>query len=365
MFLIKKNSCYNFKNYSYEKKIKIDNSKFIKNNMEVQENSSTLGFQEYMVDIINKGSLSLTLSIGHKVGLFDTMVSLPPSKNKQIAIASNLNERYTREWLAAMVVGKIVNYDPSNDLYFFPKEKADHLTPKTKIYNFAASMQWILILGQVEDEIVNCFKQGGRVSYSSYHRFHEVVEEESAETVLSILFESIILLVPELKERLKKGINVLDIGCDSSRVMNMMANQFPLSRFTDYDISQEAIKNTHSQSLTDGDKNIDFKVKDVSKILDRQTNLSFDLITAFDAIHDQAEPGIILRNIVSLLKPGDGVFLMQYILSSSLLKNNLDHQLGIFLYTLYCLYCMSVSLALDGIGLGAMGGKERAVEMLK
>ena len=127
--------------------------------MEVQENSSTLGFQEYMVDIINKGSLCLILSTGDKVGLFDTMVSLPPSKSKQIAIASNLNERYTREWLAAMVVGKIVNYDPSNDLYFFPKEKKDLLTSKTKIYNFAGSMQWILILGQVEDEIVNCFSK--------------------------------------------------------------------------------------------------------------------------------------------------------------------------------------------------------------
>jgi hypothetical protein len=45
--------------------------------MEVPENSSTLGFQEYMVDVMNKGSLSLMLSIGHRVGLFDTMVSLP------------------------------------------------------------------------------------------------------------------------------------------------------------------------------------------------------------------------------------------------------------------------------------------------
>jgi hypothetical protein len=92
----KKTPAIILKNYRYEKKIKIDNSKFIKNNMEVQENLSTLGFQEYMVDIINKGSLSLMLSIGHRVGLFDTMVSLPPSKSKQqIAIASNLNERYT------------------------------------------------------------------------------------------------------------------------------------------------------------------------------------------------------------------------------------------------------------------------------
>ena len=295
--------------------------------MEVPENSSTLEFQEYMVDVMNKGSLSLMLSIGHRVGLFDTMVSLPPSTSKQIAIASNLNERYTREWLAAMVVGKIVNYDPTNDLYFLPTEKAELLTRNTKTYNFAASMQWIPILGQVEDEIVNCFKEGGGVPYSSYKRFHEVMEEESAQTVLSVLFESIIPLVPQLEDRLKKGIRVLDIGCGSGRVMNMMANQFPLSKFTGYDISQEAIKNAQSQSLINGTKNVDFKVKDVSKILDPSTNLSFDLITAFDAIHDQAEPATVLTNIVSLLKPDDGIFLMQDILSSSLLKNNIDHPL--------------------------------------
>ncbi len=86
--------------------------------MNDHENSSSLGFQEYMVDVINKGSLSLMLSLGHRVGLFDTMVSLPPSTSKQIAIASNLDERYVREWLAAMVVGKIVNYDFSNNRSF-------------------------------------------------------------------------------------------------------------------------------------------------------------------------------------------------------------------------------------------------------
>ena len=333
--------------------------------MENHEKSSALGFQEYMVDIINKGSLSLMLSIGHRLGLFDTMVSLSPSTSKQIAIASNLNERYTREWLAAMVVGKIVTYDPSNDLYFLPKEKADLLTRNTKLYNFAASMQWIPILGHVEDEIVHCFKKGGGIPYSLYKRFHEVMEEESAQTVLSGLFEFIIPLVLGLEDRLKRGINVLDIGCGNGRAMNMMANQFPLSKFTGYDISKEAIKNAHSQSLLYGTKNVDFKVKDVSKILDPSTNLAFDLITAFDAIHDQAEPATVLRNIASLLNPDDGIFLMQDILSSSLLKNNIDHPLGIFLYTISCLHCMSVSLARGGIGLGAMWGKEKAVEMLK
>lgn len=139
--------------------------------MNVHENTSSSGFQEYMVDVINKGSLSLMLSLGHRVELFDTMASLPPSTSKHISIASNLDERYVQEWLAAMVVGKIVNYDSTSNLYSLPKEKAEFLTRQTKIYNFAASMQWIPVLGQVEDQIINCFKKGGGVPYSSYKDF--------------------------------------------------------------------------------------------------------------------------------------------------------------------------------------------------
>ena len=333
--------------------------------MNAHENTSSLDFQEYMVDVINKGSLSLMLSLGHRVGLFDTMVSLPPSTSKQISIASTLDERYVREWLAAMVVGKIVNYDSTNNLYFLPKEKADFLTRQTKIYNFAASMQWIPILGQVEDQIVNCFKKGGGVPYSSYKRFHEVMEEESAQTVLSGLFDWIIPLVPGLEEKLKEGINVLDVGCGNGRAINIMANQFPRSKFTGYDISEEAITKAQLQAKTHDNKNVKFEVKDISKFLNSSKNLSFDLITAFDAIHDQADPATALKNIVSLLDGQDGIFLMQDILSSSLLQNNINHPVGTFLYTISCLHCMTVSLAQGGIGLGAMWGKEKAVEMLK
>jgi ubiquinone/menaquinone biosynthesis C-methylase UbiE len=346
------------------KKIKIDNGNYT-NNMNAHENTSSLEFQEYMVDVINKGSLSLMLSLGHRVGLFDTMVSLPPSTSKQISIASTLDERYVREWLAAMVVGKIVNYDSTNNLYFLPKEKADFLTRQTKIYNFAASMQWIPILGQVEDQIVNCFKKGGGVPYSSYKRFHEVMEEESAQTVLSGLFDWIIPLVPRLEEKLKEGINVLDVGCGNGRAINMMANQFPRSKFTGYDISEEAITKAKFQAKTHDNKNVKFELRDISKILNSSNNLSFDLITAFDAIHDQADPATALKNIVSLLDGHNGIFLMQDILSSSLLQNNINHPVGTFLYTISCLHCMTVSLAQGGIGLGAMWGKEKAVEMLK
>ncbi len=47
--------------------------------------------------------------------------------------------------------------------------------------------------------------------------------------------------VPGLSECLEEGIDVLDVGCGSGRAMNLLARTFPNSRFTGYDISEEAI----------------------------------------------------------------------------------------------------------------------------
>src|SRR5687767_1482933 len=106
--------------------------------------------------------------------------------------------------------------------------------------------------------------------------------------------------------------------------------------------------------------NIQFVVQDAAELAEIN---AYDLITAFDAIHDQAKPERVLANIHTALRPS-GTFLMQDIAASSHLQNNLDHPVGPLLYTISCLHCMSVSLAHGGPGLGAMWGKETALGML-
>jgi hypothetical protein len=42
----------------------------------------------------------------------------------------------------------------------------------------------------------------------------------------------------------------------------------------------------------------------------------------------------------------------------------MEHPIAPLLYTVSCLHCMTVSLAENGDGLGAMWGEEKALEML-
>ena len=95
----------------------------------------------------------------------------------------------------------------------------------------------------------------------------------------------------------------------------------------------------------------------------RTDSEQYDLVTAFDAIHDQARPALVLRGIADALRPG-GTFLMQDIRGSRHVEKNLGHPVAPFLYTISAMHCMTVSLASGGDGLGTMWGEETAVEML-
>jgi ubiquinone/menaquinone biosynthesis C-methylase UbiE len=318
-------------------------------------------FTENLIDVLNKSAIALAISIGHRTGLFDTLAELPYSTSGQIAEAAGLNERYVREWLGAMVTGRVVNYDPETETYKLPEEHAAFLTRKAAPNNFAVGMQFIAVLGAVEDKIVERFRTGGGIDYSEYPRFHEVMAEESGQTVLPALQTAILPLADGIKEKLEAGINVLDVGCGSGRAVNLLAQTYPNSSFTGYDFSEEAVGRARAEAEKLGLKNVRFEVKDAAAIGELER---FDLITAFDAIHDQARPAVVLSEIYKALKP-DGTFLMQDIAGSSYVHKNLDHPISPYLYTISYMHCMTVSLAQNGDGLGTMWGEEKAREMLK
>lgn len=316
-------------------------------------------FSESLVDILNKSAIAIALSLGHRCGLFTAMADLPASTSQQIADAAGLDERYVREWLGTMVTGRIVNYFPESKTYQLPAEHAAFLTYSGE-FNLASSMQFFPIMGQVEDKLVECFKNGGGVPYSEYPRFHEVMASESDQTTVAALDSRILPLVPGLKEKLEAGIDVLDVGCGSGRAMITLAAAYPNSRFAGYDFSEEGIgrANMEAKALKLG--NVRFDVRDAAAIGDTE---AYDLITSFDAIHDQAKPAAMLASISQALRP-DGVYLVQDIAGSSHVEKNLDHPVSPFIYTISLTHCMTVSLAYGGEGLGAMWGEEKAIEML-
>lgn len=317
-------------------------------------------FAGKMLEILNGGFLSLMTSLGHRTGLFDAMAGLPAATSAQIAEAAGLDERYVREWLGAMVTGGIVEYDPAAVAYRLPLEHAASLTRAAGPDNLATMAQYMTLFAPVEGELIECFRKGGGVPYSSYPGFSELMAEESGQVFDATLVDVTLPLVPDLVERLERGIDALDVGCGSGHAVNLMAKAFPASRFTGYDFGEEGIAAARAEAVELGLANARFEAMDVAAIDEPE---GYDLITAFDSIHDQARPRDVLAGISRALRPG-GTFLMVDIAASSRLEENVDHPLGPALYTVSCMHCMTVSLAYGGEGLGAAWGEQKALELL-
>jgi 2-polyprenyl-3-methyl-5-hydroxy-6-metoxy-1,4-benzoquinol methylase len=321
-------------------------------------------FADKLLTALNNGALCLMLSVGHRTGLFDVMRTLPPSTSADIATAAGLHERYVREWLGAMVTARVVDLDPHTGKCVLPAEHAACLTRAVGADNMAVFSQYIAELGKVEDDIVACFTQGGGVPYAKFPRFHEVMAEDSGQSVLSSLESHVLALVPGLTNSLQLGIRVLDVGCGRGLIMSRLAELYRRSRFVGMDFSEEAIAFARSEAARRGLHNIEFIVRDVSDFDDTAEPASFDLVTTFDAVHDQAKPLRVLRGIYQALKP-DGLYLMQDISGTSRLHQDIEHPIGTLLYTISCMHCMTVSLAQGGEGLGAMWGEEKTREYLQ
>ena len=316
-------------------------------------------FAGKMVGVINSGTLALMTSIGRQTGLFEALAILPASTCEEIAEAAKLNERYVREWLGAMVTGGIIEYDPSANSYLLPPEHAALLTNAAGSRNMARFTQYISMLGEIEANIIDCFHNGGGVPYAKYPRFQDLMSQSSGLRFDSLLLEKMIPLT-EMQEALADGIEVLDVGCGRGHAINLLAQTFPNSRFAGYDFSEEGIAAAQSEAQEMGNTNVRFEVRDLQTMNEPGC---YNLITAFDVIHDQAKPAKVLQAIADALK-SDGTFLMMDIRASSNLQDNIAHPFAPFLYTISTMHCVTVSLAQDGPGLGAVWGEQKALSML-
>ena len=316
-------------------------------------------FANRLLDIYTGGFLTYMIEIGNATGLF-TAAADGPVSSTQLAERAGLSERHVREWLGAMVVAGIFEYQPESAVYSLPPEHATCLTGNSP-YNLAPRALGLSRLGKLVPKVIETFRHGGGVPYPDYMPdFTELMDALGRNRYDNLLVSVYLGLAPGLPERLGKGISVADIGCGSGHVANLMAQAFPRSSFVGYDRSDNGIAVAASEADKLRLANVRFELLDLVRLPEEP---KFDLITAFDVIHDQAQPAEVLERVNRALAPG-GTFFMFDIRASSRLEENIANPMAAYLYSISVLHCMQVSLAYDGAGLGTCWGEQLARRML-
>ncbi|CAG8531578.1 8011_t:CDS:2 [Paraglomus occultum] len=277
--------------------------------MSAEKSEKSQAFMMKMVQTLNDGALCLMISIGYRTGLFEALAEFSPEfvTSQAIAAKAKLNERYVREWLGAVVIGGIVEYDSQAKTYSLPKEHAPFLTRAFGAENVSIYAQYIPILGSVEDSIIECFKNGGGLKESAFTRFHDLMIDETHLAVGSVLHSVILPGLPIFHEKLKNGCKLVDVGCGRGNVIIELAKTFPNCTFVGYDINNSLIDAAKADVASSGLTNISFHVQDIAQL---QEVGEYDVVLTIHTVHELADPAGVLKRIHGALKPG-GVFVMQ------------------------------------------------------
>ena len=84
-------------------------------------------FAGHLVRTLTGGALTMLISLGYRIGLFEAAAA-GPATSAGLADRAGLQERYVREWPGGMATGGFFNYDPVTGEYALPEEHARFLT---------------------------------------------------------------------------------------------------------------------------------------------------------------------------------------------------------------------------------------------
>jgi 2-polyprenyl-3-methyl-5-hydroxy-6-metoxy-1,4-benzoquinol methylase len=319
--------------------------------------------KEFGQELLRRYSDAMTvmfIDIGDRTGLLDATAQ--GGTAAEIADRAGLAVRPVREWLAGMTTAGVVDYDGEDDSFRLPAEHAGLLTGQTP-YNLAPLARAAGSRLANTAQIAEAFVDGAGISQDEMGEDLVDVLDRMSRYRFDALLEDVYLpAAGDVFKRLQvEGGRVADLGCGSGHAANLIGRALPAAEVVGYDFYAPGLEQARAEAARMSLGNVRFEQADVGAVA---SDGPYDLITAFDVIHDLADPGGALAAVREALTD-DGVFLMYDVGAPSDLDAQANLAWAPLMYGLSVGYCIQLSLAEDGTALGSMWGRERAEELLR
>lgn len=238
--------------------------------------------------------------VGDKFGLYDEL-ALAPSTQPELSASSGMHERYLREWLEHQVTGGLLAVDdPENDpasrIYSLPAGHAEVLTDRDSLAYLTPFVRLVVAGGIQLPALLDAYRSGGGVPWSQFGVDMRTGQAEmNRPWFINELGSSWFPSVPGLDDRLRRGGRVADVGCGEGWSSIAIAEAYPNSKVDGYDIDGPSVDaaSRHAEAAGLSDR-IRFHVVDPSE---SEVSTGYDVVTAFECIHDMPDPVGVLAKI--------------------------------------------------------------------
>lgn len=305
------------------------------------------------------GGLNCALTmIGDQLGLYRALAEHGPYSSGELANATQLSERWVREWLYQQACIGQIEYDEGADSFFLTSEGKAVLADENHPAYLGGMIQSVVAMFDSVEHLPECFRSGLGQSFDDKGEACACgIERMSRKFQTDYLVPALLPRLDGITDRLTAGAKVADVGCGAATSTIAMAKAFPESSFIGYDISQHALERARANIAAAGVKNIKLHNPVYDALPEDQT---FDFITTFDVVHDSTHPAQLIDAIKNSLKPGGSWLCADVKGLPTFADNKRDNPMATLAYSFSVLVCMSAGLSTaDGAGLGTLGFHEQ------
>jgi 2-polyprenyl-3-methyl-5-hydroxy-6-metoxy-1,4-benzoquinol methylase len=251
------------------------------------------------------GALELLhVYLGHRLGLYRVLAEAGPLTSGELAEKAGISERYAREWLEEQAVAGILTVDRERR-FSLPAAHAEVLTDADSTNFLAPLPLGIVGVASVMPELMEAFRTGGGVPYEAYGEDIRIsIAEGNRPGFLNLLGTKWFPAVPELDARLRAEppAKIADIGCGTGWSSIGIAKAYPKVTVHGLDIDAASIEQARRNAVTSGvAERVRFELRDAA---DPGLAGAFDVVTAFETIHDMSNPVGALRAMRGLVRHG-------------------------------------------------------------
>lgn len=258
----------------------------------------------------------VTVFLGHRLGLYKTLSGIEPATSVELAAAAGMAERYVREWLEQQTVTGILECENPRAAaldrrYAFPAGHAAVLVDVDDPAFLAPIAQ--ITMGAIHPigALLEAFRTGEGVPYADYGVDLRVGQAEMNRNLfLQDLGSTYLPAIVDLHERLQADppARIADIGCGLGWSCIGMARAYPNALVDGFDLDEasvaEAQQIVRDAGLSD---RVNVQLRDAA---DPALAGQYDLVTAFECVHDMSDPVGALRTMRRLAGENGTVLVM-------------------------------------------------------
>ncbi len=296
---------------------------------------------ERVINETNSAISCLTLYLGHKLDLFNSLRKEGPITTEELSKKTKYSERYLREWLECMTVNGYIDYDPITKRFSISGEHARVLCDRDSIAYTIPFVYWVPTLSLAMDKLLEAFRTGEGVPYSTYGREVLFAQGEGNRPMFINDIARWISSMPDIESKLRsQGGHIIDVGCGDGWASISLAKSFPLVKIDAIDVDLSSInnasKNIERAGLSD---RISIHASPIEKATLRE---KYDLVMTFESVHDMAYPIEALRRMKDMVSAKGAVLVGDVKMKDKLEEKN-DFA-GRLYYNFSVLLCLPQSM---------------------